>query len=169
MIQKGVKRFSNICQIAQQGAACVGRLDINTTGLLLFTNSGDFANRLMHPRYKMQREYAIRTLGEVTPQIAKRLTKGVELEDGYARLEHVVVPPDQPGGINHWLTGVLVEGRTRIVRRLFEAVGLTVSRLVRVRFGPIVLPDKLQRGKYEILPASKAVELMELLQTDKAL
>lgn len=143
---------------------CVGRLDINTTGLLLFTNSGDLANRLMHPRYKMQREYAIRTLGHVTAEISKKLTTGVKLEDGWARMEHIVVPERTNEGVNSWCTAVLVEGRTRIVRRLFEAVGLTVSRLVRVRFGPITLPERLGRGRYQMLPPGKVHELMNLLE-----
>jgi 23S rRNA pseudouridine2605 synthase len=146
---------------------CVGRLDINTTGLLLFTNSGDLADRLMHPRYKMEREYAIRTLGRVTPEICKRLTQGIMLEDGLARFEHIVVTERDHEGANSWCTAVLVEGRTRVVRRLFEAVDLMVSRLVRVRFGPITLPERLGRGRSRILPADKTKELVELLkQTD---
>jgi 23S rRNA pseudouridine2605 synthase len=145
---------------------CVGRLDINTTGLLLFTNSGDLANRFMHPRYKVQREYAIRTLGHVTADLTKRLTKGVKLEDGWARFEHIVVPQRATDGANSWCTAVLVEGRTRVVRRLFEAVGLTVSRLVRVRFGPITLPERLGRGRSQTLSPAKVAELMHLLEEE---
>lgn len=156
--------FDNLPDCPSGRWVCVGRLDINTTGLLLFTNSGDLANRLMHPRYKMQREYAIRTLGHVTPEISKRLTTGVKLEDGWARLEHIVVPEKTTDGINSWCTAVLVEGRTRVVRRLFEAVGLTVSRLVRVRFGPITLPERLGRGRTQMLTAGKVHELMNMLE-----
>jgi 23S rRNA pseudouridine2605 synthase len=118
----------------------------------------------MHPRYKMQREYAIRTLGHVTPAISKKLSTGVKLEDGWARFEHIVVPERTSDGVNSWCTAVLVEGRTRVVRRLFEAVGLTVSRLVRVRFGPITLPERLGRGRYQMLPPGKVHELMTLLE-----
>jgi 23S rRNA pseudouridine2605 synthase len=145
---------------------CVGRLDINTTGLLLFTNSGDLAERLMHPRYKMEREYAIRTLGRVTPEICKKLTEGVMLEDGPARFEHIVVSERVMEGANSWCTAVLVEGRTRVVRRLFEAVDLMVSRLVRVRFGPVTLPERLGRGRSRILPADKTLELIKLLENE---
>jgi len=156
--------FENLPKCPSGRWVCVGRLDINTTGLLLFTNSGDLANRLMHPSYNMEREYAIRTLGHVTPEICKRLTKGVKLDDGWARFEHIVVTPRTSDGANSWCTAVLMEGRTRVVRRLFEAVGLTVSRLVRVRFGPITLPERLGRGRYQMLPPGKVAELMDLLE-----
>ena len=146
---------------------CVGRLDINTTGLLLFTNSGDLAERLMHPRYKMEREYAIRTLGHVTPEICEKLTSGVMLDDGLARFEHIVVTERTNDGANSWCTAVLVEGRTRVVRRLFEAVNLMVSRLMRVRFGPITLPERLGRGRSRMLSPEKTQELIRLLEQDE--
>jgi 23S rRNA pseudouridine2605 synthase len=124
----------------------VGRLDFNTSGLLLFTTSGELANRLAHPRFEVEREYAVRVLGKLTPEQMKRLTQGIPLEDGMAKLESL---QDSGGeGANHWYRAVLKEGRNREVRRLFEALGLTVSRLMRVRFGPVSLPPRLKRGQW---------------------
>ena len=124
----------------------VGRLDLNSEGLLIFTTSGDLANRLMHPRYGWEREYAVRILGRVDDEARTRLLAGVALEDGPAALLEL----DDIGGdgANHWYRVTIAEGRNREVRRLFEAVGLTVSRLVRVRFGPVALPPRLARGRW---------------------
>lgn len=128
----------------------VGRLDINTSGLLVFTTSGELANRLMHPRYGLEREYAVRLIGELTPEQRERLLAGVELEDGVARFNSVF---DKGGeGTNHWYHVTIGEGRNREVRRMFEALGLTVSRLMRVRYGPIPLPPRLKRGMTMDLP-----------------
>jgi 23S rRNA pseudouridine2605 synthase len=127
----------------------VGRLDFNTEGLLLFTNSGDLANRLMHPRYNIDREYAVRTLGELEEGMRQKLLAGVELEDGTASFTKVA---DGGGeGVNRWYRVVIGEGRNREVRRMFEAVGLTVSRLIRTRYGAMTLPSGLKRGRWEEL------------------
>ncbi len=133
----------------------IGRLDFNTSGLLIFTNSGDLANRLMHPRFEVEREYAVRILGQVSDVQAAQLTAGIELEDGPARFEQLL---DQGGeGSNHWYRVVLKEGRKREVRRMFEALGFMVSRLIRVRFGILALPPRLKRGQWmELDPAETA-------------
>ena len=127
----------------------VGRLDFNTEGLLIFTTSGDLANRLMHPRYNIDREYAVRTLGELEEGMRQKLLAGVELEDGTASFTKIA---DGGGeGINKWYRVVIGEGRNREVRRMFEAVGLTVSRLIRTRYGAMTLPSSLKRGRWEEL------------------
>lgn len=139
----------------------VGRLDYNTCGLLIFTTSGDLANRMMHPRFAVEREYAVRTLGRLSAEQVARLKSGVMLEDGPARF---LVIEDQGGaGANHWYRVVLAEGRKRIVRRMFNAVGLTVSRLMRVRFGIISLPRRLRRGWVSELPPAEIKRLMTWL------
>jgi 23S rRNA pseudouridine2605 synthase len=139
----------------------VGRLDFNTSGLLLFTTSGELANRLMHPSSQLEREYAVRVLGELTPDAQERLLAGVELEDGpasFASLE------DAGGeGANRWYRVTLFEGRNREVRRMFEAVGCTVSRLIRVRYGPFVLPPQLKRGRCRELGEDEVKALMRQL------
>lgn len=139
----------------------IGRLDINTGGLILFTNHGELANRLMHPSYEVDREYAVRVLGEVSNDTLAKLRRGVMLEDGKARFEDIV---DSGGeGKNHWYHVVLKEGRNREVRRLWEAVGMTVSRLIRVRFGTVVLPRNLKRGKAKELDFEELKQLMQLV------
>jgi len=136
----------------------VGRLDLNTEGLLILTTSGDLANRLMHPRYGAEREYAVRVLGDLTPEQQDRLVKGVELEDGTA---HFGVLEFLGGeGSNRWYRVTLGEGRNREVRRMFEAAGVTVSRLIRTRFGEVVLPRNLRRGRWEELDSSLVTALM---------
>ncbi len=137
----------------------VGRLDFNTGGLLIFTTSGELANRLMHPRFEVEREYAVRLFGSLTPAQVQELKTGVRLSDGTARFE---VLEDQGGeGRNRWYRAILKEGRNRVVRRMFEALGLQVSRLMRVRFGIVALPPRLKRGNWIEL---KEVEISELLE-----
>lgn len=123
----------------------IGRLDVSTSGLLIFTTSGELANTMMHPRFEVEREYAARIFGVLTAEQAAQLRKGVTLEDGEAHFESLV---DEGGeGSNHWYRIVVSEGRNRLVRRMFEAVGFTVSRLMRVRFGILALPSGLKRGQ----------------------
>lgn len=143
----------------------VGRLDFNTEGLLLFTTSGDLANRLMHPRYGIEREYAVRTLGELEEGMRQKLLSGVELEDGTAQFSKI---SDGGGeGVNRWYRVIIGEGRNREVRRMFEAVGLTVSRLIRTRYGALTLPSSLKRGRWEELDENAVRELMSLSGLEK--
>jgi 23S rRNA pseudouridine2605 synthase len=137
----------------------VGRLDFNTEGLLLLTTSGDLANRFMHPRYSVEREYAVRVVGELSEGMRQKLLKGVELDDGPANFLRI---RDGGGeGTNHWYHVALAEGRNREVRRMFEAAGLMVSRLIRTRHGPIALPKGLKRGRWEELEDNQVRSLME--------
>jgi 23S rRNA pseudouridine2605 synthase len=132
----------------------VGRLDYNTEGLLLFTNSGELANRLMHPRYEVEREYAVRIMGRLTEEQTQALITGVTLDDGPARCEKVSDGGGDEDGSNHWYHVVLKEGRNREVRRLFEALGLMVSRLIRTRYGMLAMPTTLKRGNLAELEAA---------------
>mgnify|MGYP002672675731 FL=1 len=136
----------------------IGRLDFNTSGLLLFTTSGDLANRLMHPSFGWEREYSVRILGELTDKTRENLLKGVMLEDGFARFLSL----DDLGGTgaNRWYRVVLEEGRNREVRRLFQSQGLIVSRLIRTRFGTLRLPPRLKRGKYYEFSADELRKLL---------
>lgn len=143
----------------------VGRLDFNTEGLLLFTTSGDLANRLMHPRYGIEREYAVRTLGELEEGMRQKLLSGVELEDGLAQFSKI---SDGGGeGVNRWYRVTIGEGRNREVRRMFEAVGLTVSRLIRTRYGALTLPSGLKRGRWDELDEHAVRSLMALSGLEK--
>ncbi|XZG69329.1 23S rRNA pseudouridine(2605) synthase RluB [Chitinibacteraceae bacterium HSL-7] len=138
--------FDRLPKLASSRWMAIGRLDFNTSGLLIFTTSGDLANRMSHPRFEIEREYAVRILGELTDEQIKELRSGIELEDGPAKFERISAGTGE--GVNHWYNVVIKEGRNREVRRLFEHYKLQVSRLMRVRFGFLGLPPRLKRGQY---------------------
>lgn len=135
----------------------VGRLDINTSGLLLVTNNGELANQLMHPSTQVEREYAVRILGDVSDATLARLKQGVELEDGLAKFDDIKFFGGE--GANKWYNVVVTEGRNRLVRRLWESQNVTVSRLMRVRYGPVVLPERLKNHSFYEL-TDKELELL---------
>lgn len=144
----------------------IGRLDVNTSGLLLFTNDGALANQLMHPSSQIEREYAVRVLGKAGNDILKRLTQGVMLEDGMARFEHVVeASQKEKTGVNHWYYVVVTEGRNRLVRRLWESQDLKVNRLKRVRYGSVILGSMPKQGHYRELTTGEINALYETIKS----
>ncbi len=151
--------FDKLPRLSNSRWVSVGRLDFNTSGLLLFTTSGDLANRLMHPRFEVEREYAVRLMGQLTPEQFALLTgEGVDVDGEKCRFDRL---EDRGGeGSNHWYHVVLREGKNREVRRMFEAVGLMVSRLMRVRYGPVELPGFLKRGMSRDLAEDDVANLM---------
>jgi 23S rRNA pseudouridine2605 synthase len=143
----------------------VGRLDINTSGLLFFTNDGELANRLMHPSHQVLRKYSVRVRGQVTAEIIQQLKTGVELEDGLAHFESVT---DIGGeGSNHWYDVTLREGKNREVRRLWEAFDIQVSRLHRIQYGNFELPRSLKRGRYRELTAQEMAVFEDMVGLKK--
>ncbi len=152
--------FDNLPRLNSGRWISVGRLDLNTSGLMLFTNNGELANKLMHPSSVIEREYVARIHGLVTRKIVQNLVDGVRLEDGLARFTDV--QEGRKGKTNQWFAMVIMEGRTREVRRLWESQNLEVSRLKRVRYGDLFLPAKLQQGAYKELSKSE-VKVIEHL------
>ncbi len=152
--------FDKLPKLRGQKWIAIGRLDFNTSGLLIFTTSGELANRLMHPRFEVEREYAVRVQGKMSDeQVEKVLKDGVELDDGPVTFDKL---EDQGGeGYNHWYKVMLKEGRNRIVRRTFDALGLPVSRLIRVRFGIINLPPRLKRGMTAELGEGEIAQVLD--------
>lgn len=145
--------FERLPRIRSSKWIAIGRLDYNTSGLLIFTTDGDLAHKMTHPRFQIEREYAVRVLGGLTIEQQKELIDGIQLEDGPARVK--ALRDDGGEGHNHWYRLTIQEGRNREVRRLFEHFELTVSRLIRVRFGSLHLPPRLKRGQWVELPISE--------------
>jgi len=139
----------------------IGRLDFNTSGLLIFTTDGSLANRLMHPRFEVEREYAVRIIGELSEQHITQLTTGIQLDDGIAAFNQLSAQGGE--GVNRWYSVMLKEGKNREVRRMFETLDVTVSRLMRTRFGPINLPARVKRGKWLELDEKEIRRLLALL------
>jgi|TARA_B100001093_G_scaffold519077_1_gene606354 23S rRNA pseudouridine2605 synthase len=145
--------FDSLPRLKSGRWVSVGRLDINTSGLILFTNDGSLANELMHPSSSIEREYVARVHGEVTDKILNNLTQGIMLEDGFAKFTDV--QGGRKGNTNQWFAMVIMEGRTREVRRLWESQGLEISRLKRVRYGTLFLPASLKQGGFKELSKSE--------------
>ncbi|MDO6706558.1 23S rRNA pseudouridine(2605) synthase RluB [Photobacterium sp. 1_MG-2023] len=154
--------FDRLPRLKEGRWVSVGRLDANTSGLLLFTTDGELANRLMHPSRSVEREYMVRVFGEVTEKMVRNLVNGVELEDGMARFEDVVYAGGE--GMNHTFYVVITEGRNREVRRLWDSQGVTVSRLKRVRYGDIFLTKDLPRGGWMELELQEVNYLREVVE-----
>lgn len=149
--------FTQLPKLSTARWIAVGRLDINTSGLLLVTNNGELANRLMHPSTQIEREYAVRILGEVPDATLERLKQGVELEDGKAKFDDINFAGGE--GANKWYHVIVSEGRNRLVRRLWESQQVTVSRLIRLRYGPVVLPERLKTHSFYEL-SDKELDLL---------
>lgn len=158
--EKRTNVFDKLPKLRSMKWIAIGRLDFNTSGLLIFTTSGDLANRLMHPRFEVEREYAVRVQGSMSDEQMEQMVKeGITLEDGPVKFERLT---DEGGeGYNHWYRLMLKEGRNRIVRRTFEALGLPISRLIRVRFGIVNLPPRLKRGTLAELGTGEVSQILD--------
>jgi 23S rRNA pseudouridine2605 synthase len=150
--------FDNLPEIKNAKWISIGRLDFNTSGLLIFTSYGEFANRLMHPRYEIEREYSVRVHGELTDKQISQLKAGIKLEDGLAKFKTISCRGGK--GTNQWYQVTLKEGRNREVRRLFEFFNITVSRLMRIRFGVFTLPSNLKKGNYIELSENEVLDVL---------
>lgn len=157
--------FDNLPGIRKGKWIAVGRLDLNTSGLLLFTNNGALANHLMHPSTEVEREYAVRVLGTVSADAIRNMLDGVALEDGMAHLQQVI--DDGGAGANHWYRVVIQEGRNREVRRLWESQGIQVSRLIRIRFGGYRLPKHKRQGQFWELTRTDVESLCKTVKSVK--
>ena len=156
--------FDNLPKTSFGRWISIGRLDINTTGLLLFTNNGELAHRLMHPSYQVERKYAVRVHGEVTPEMISNLKKGVLIEGDVCQFTYVQEKGGE--GANTWYEVGLAEGKNREVRKLWESQGLEVSRLMRIQYGPINLPQRLSRGRWIDLDEQEIRDLAKLVQLE---
>ena len=154
--------FDNLPALNRGRWIQVGRLDINTSGLLIFTNNGTLANELMHPRYQIEREYAVRVHGRVKPEMIEALQKGVQLDDGEASFKSIVFQGGEAA--NCWYNVVLTEGRNREVRRLWATQGIEVSRLIRIRYGSLLMPRYLGRGQNMELSPEAVSDFKKSLQ-----
>jgi len=157
--------FNRLPRLKNGRWIAVGRLDVNTSGLLIFTTDGELANRLMHPKFEVEREYACRVFGEVTDESLKNVRKGVELDDGMAKFKSAHASGGE--GINRWFNVVLTSGRNREVRRLWESQGVQVSRLIRVRYGEILLEKHLPQGGWAEMPLQSVNYLRQLVDLPK--
>ena len=153
--------FTQLPKLSNGRWIAVGRLDINTQGLIMVTNNGELANRLMHPSTEIEREYAVRVLGIVRDDVQEKLKQGVELEDGNARFDDIRFSGGE--GANKWFHVTVKEGRNRLVRRLWESQNITVSRLIRVRYGPVLLPEKLKSHTFYEMESKELGQLMEFV------
>ena len=151
--------FQSLPRIKKGKWMSIGRLDFNTSGLLIFTSYGELANRLMHPKYEVEREYSVRILGELSEDQIKEFKAGIEVEGGKAKFESIYF--EGGDGANKWYRVVLKEGRNREVRKMFEYFDLTVSRLIRVRFGIVILPSHLKRGMHTELTQAEVTRLLQ--------
>ena len=157
--------FDNLPQPLEGRWIAVGRLDLTTSGILLFTTNGELANSLLHPSAEVDREYLVRVHGDVSPEVIYRLREGVKLDDGFARFTDVQPRPGKSS--NSWLQVVLQEGRNHEVKRMFESQGLQVSRLIRIRFGPIPLDENLKKGQSRLLTSKEVKALNALVSQAK--
>ena len=159
--------FDSLPRIKGERWIAVGRLDYNTTGLMLFTNDGELANKLMHPSSNIDREYLVRVMGDVDDAMITRLKEGVLLDDGMAKFTDIVETRHEEDSINRWFYVCVMEGRNREVRRLWESQDVTVSRLKRVRYGPIFLPAKIKKGQWQDLSEKDIKNLCDAAEDKK--